>query len=141
MSLAPHPRARDEDEARKPDAEQVVARQQCDLGEAGLEPQGQDERVGCQQRRQGRGEDGEEAEDAGDDIAPPEGKVEGVEWGVGGLRDEDGAISGFLERDSGAGSGGGGGGEWVEIGERRGACVRGSVGQRGRGGPTVLWRA
>lgn len=75
MTLSEYARGGDEDEARDADAEEVVAGQQGDVGKGALEVEGEGEGVGREERGEGRGDDGEDAEDCADDVALVEGPV------------------------------------------------------------------
>lgn len=90
MALAPDSRGCYEDEARNSHAQQVVTREQGDIGEGALRRLWcagrcgrvvvEDEREGVRGEEGGQGgcDDGAEAEDCGYEVAAPEGVVERV---------------------------------------------------------------
>jgi len=92
MALAPDSRGCYEDEARNSHAQQVVTREQGDIGEGALRRLWcagrcgrvvvEDEREGVrgEEGREGGCDDGAEAEDGGDEVATPERVVERVCW-------------------------------------------------------------
>jgi len=89
MTLAPYSRRRHEEEACEADAEEVVAGEKRDGGEWFTEGEDQAQGVGGEERREGRRENGEETQDAGDEVAAPERPVEGIIGVIAGLRNED----------------------------------------------------
>lgn len=97
MSFTPDSCARDKDKPRYADAQQVVSGEQGDVGEGLDKVDFQQDAVRGQQRRQGRCNDGEQAEDSRDEVATPERPVERIARVVAGLRDENGAVLAPLE--------------------------------------------
>jgi hypothetical protein len=87
VTLAPDAARRNEEDGRRPGAQQEVARQQGDSGEILTEEEGYGERVGGEDRAEGGGEDGREAEDESDEIPAPERPIEGIIRVIGGLGD------------------------------------------------------
>ena len=71
MSLSPDSCRRNEKDACYAHSTEVVARQECHLREVSLEIEREGESVGCEEGTEGRGDDGDEGEDAEHDIAFP----------------------------------------------------------------------
>lgn len=78
MTLAPDAARWNEEDGRRSSAQQEVARQQGDSGEILTEEEGYGERVGSENRPEGGGENGREAEDESDEIPAPERPIEGI---------------------------------------------------------------
>ena len=75
----------------------MVSRKQGYIGEGLDEVDFEQDTIRGEQRRQGRCDDGEQAEDSGDEVATPERPVERIARVVAGLRDENGAVLAPLE--------------------------------------------
>ena len=71
MPLPPDSCGCHENDARHAHSTQVVAGQERHLREVSLEVEGEGESVGCEERTEGGGDDGDEREDAEHDIAFP----------------------------------------------------------------------
>ena len=92
MALAPDARGCHEDEARDSHAQQVVTREQGDIGEGalrrlwatgrfgGVVVEDEGEGVGGEEGRESGCDDGAETQDGGDQVATPERVVEWVCW-------------------------------------------------------------
>lgn len=77
----------------------MVPREQGDVGEGFDEVDFQQDAVRGEERRQGRCDDGEQAEDSRDKVATPERPVQRIARVVAGLRDENGAVLAPFEDD------------------------------------------
>lgn len=87
MSLAPYATGRNEEDGSGACAKQEVAGELGDVCQGAGEELGYGDCVGGEDGAKGCGEDAGEAESEGDEIAAPEGPVEGVVGVVGWLRD------------------------------------------------------
>jgi hypothetical protein len=89
MSLPPNPRTRHEQKPREPHTQEVISGQERHIGQGPAEVEREGHGVGGEQRTQRRGDDGQQGEDASDEVAAPEGPSEGVIWVVRRLRDQE----------------------------------------------------
>jgi hypothetical protein len=85
VSLAPDATGRDKEDGGRARAEEEVPRQEGDAREGLAKETGYGEGVGGEDGAEGCREDGGEAEEEGDQVAPPKGPVEGVVWIIGRL--------------------------------------------------------